>query len=130
LANTKHVKKNRLLIKARNQKINTIVTGIFFLLLIFIILLYLFPYQDVIVKIIVLVLTVMIIYDISRAGVILKAGGLGEKRALQILKKLPNNYIIFNQTDIPFYENSTRTQEIDFIIIGPTALFVVEVKNK
>jgi hypothetical protein len=72
----------------------------------------------------------MIINDISRAGEILKAGGVGEENALHILKKLPNTYIIFNQIDIPFYENSTRTQEIDFIIIGPTALFVVEVKNK
>ena len=89
VANTKFIKKNRLLIEARNQKVNTLVAGTLFLSILFIILSFLFPYQEFLVKTLIIILAILIIKDISRAGAIVKAGGIGEERALYILKKLP-----------------------------------------
>ena len=65
---------------------------------------------------------------------ILQAGAEGELRAIGAGKKplpgslayLTDHYTIFNNLVIPF-KNGTR--ELDLIVVGPKALFVVEVKH-
>jgi Nuclease-related domain len=56
----------------------------------------------------------------------LKSGVTGEKRFLKLISNLPDTYTIFN--DINFI-NENRKTHIDYVIVGPTGVFVVEVKN-
>jgi len=48
----------------------------------------------------------------------------GENQVLDILKKLPDTYIVFDSAVIP-----PLTSNLDFIVIGPTGIFTVEVKS-
>jgi Nuclease-related domain len=57
------------------------------------------------------------------------AGAQGEDIALSILKPLPDQFVIFNQMDIPNDKSGTGVNEADFIVVGPSAIFVVEIKN-
>ena len=57
---------------------------------------------------------------------ILKAGIMGEEAANGCVKMLPDSYTAFRNLTV-FYEG--RKSELDFLIVGPTGLFVVEVKN-
>ncbi|MHA1982709.1 MAG: nuclease-related domain-containing protein [Candidatus Hodarchaeales archaeon] len=130
MANIRYVTKNRLFKEAKNQQIRVFFSGMIFLTITAIILIVLLRNQVVLVQIIVIVLFLIILSEVFRAGTILRAGAKGEQNALRILNKLPKTYTIFNQVDIPFYNNSYRTQEIDYIIVGPNCIFVVEVKYK
>ena len=58
---------------------------------------------------------------------ILLAGFEGEKKALKILKQLPSEYYILNHLQIP--SRGDYTTEIDFVVIGPNRIFIVEIKN-
>ncbi len=53
----------------------------------------------------------------------------GELRALKFLRQLPDEYRILNRIRIadPTLPNGER--ELDFVVAGPTGLFLVEVKN-
>lgn len=53
-----------------------------------------------------------------------KAGMIGEELALRELLRLPNEYMIFRGIHLPKYR-----WDIDFIVVGPTGVHVVEVKN-
>jgi hypothetical protein len=130
LANLRYVTKNRLFKEARNQQIRIFLTGIMFLAIVASILTILLTNQVGLVKIIIIVFFLIILNEVSKAGTVLRAGAREEQKALKILKRLPKSYTIFNQVDIPFYYNSDRTQEIDYIIVGPNCIFVVEVKYK
>lgn len=59
----------------------------------------------------------------------LSAGAKGEDRAMQILTGLPDSFVLFNQLDIPNSKSRTGVNEADVVVCGPTAIFVVEVKN-
>ena len=51
----------------------------------------------------------------------------GEKKALKVLKNLPDNwYIISNKI---FVRQNASTREIDFIVIGERNIFVIEEKS-
>ncbi|WP_369436046.1 nuclease-related domain-containing protein [Lysinibacillus fusiformis] len=54
------------------------------------------------------------------------AGLAGEDRALQVLSELPASYSIFPDIQIVV---EGRKSQLDTIIVGPTGVFVVEVKN-
>lgn len=54
------------------------------------------------------------------------AGLAGEDRALQVLSDLPASYSIFPDIQIVV---EGRKSQLDTIIVGPTGIFVVEVKN-
>lgn len=58
-----------------------------------------------------------------------KSGYLGEKCGFKILKKLPKNFTIFNQIEIPNEYGSFKEFETDFIILGTNCLFIIESKN-
>jgi len=53
----------------------------------------------------------------------------GELRALKFLRRLSDDYLLLNRVRIadPTLPNGER--ELDFLVLGPNALFVVEVKN-
>lgn len=64
-------------------------------------------------------------------------GAIGEQKALDELKKLPNTYIIINDFRYEFkralHKKNTndwiRSIQADHLIIGPSGVFVVETKN-
>lgn len=57
------------------------------------------------------------------------AGVEGEIAALQRLKALPDEFRIFNRLQLPDPELANGRRELDFVVSGPTGLWVVEVKN-
>lgn len=59
----------------------------------------------------------------------LKAGAIGEDIALNALKGLPDSYTIYNQVDIPNKKSRTGVNEADLLVVGPQAIFVIEVKH-
>lgn len=66
---------------------------------------------------------------VFNAGSIKRAGAKGEDKALSQLKSLPDSYTIFNQVEVPNSKSKTGVTELDFVVVGPNGLFVVEVKN-
>jgi hypothetical protein len=128
LANLRYVTKNRLFKEAKNQQIRVFLSGMMFLAIAASILAVLLVDQIGLVQIIVLVLFLIVLKEVSKAGAVLRAGAKGEQKTLNILKKLPKSFIIFNQVDIPYYNNPNRTQKIDYIIVGPSKIFIIEVK--
>jgi Nuclease-related domain len=60
---------------------------------------------------------------------VLTAGAQGEDHAVSILTQLPESYTLFNQVNIPNPRSSTGVNEADLIVCGPSAVFVIEVKN-
>lgn len=57
------------------------------------------------------------------------AGVEGEASVLERLKRLPDGYLILNRVKLPDETLSNRQRELDFIVAGPTGLWIVEVKN-
>jgi len=53
-----------------------------------------------------------------------RAGRKGENSIYFTLKTLPDNFTVFQNVIIP-----DKNENIDFIVLGPTGLFTVEVKN-
>ena len=59
-----------------------------------------------------------------------QTGLYGEQKALGVLTGLPDDYVIFNQVELPFERNGIEnTVEADFVVVGPTGIFVVENKE-
>ncbi|MGK7297013.1 MAG: nuclease-related domain-containing protein [Candidatus Wenzhouxiangella sp. M2_3B_020] len=57
------------------------------------------------------------------------AGVEGEIAALDRLRAMPDDFRIFNRVQLPDVELPGGRRELDFIVTGPTGLWVVEVKN-
>ncbi|MEN6554500.1 MAG: nuclease-related domain-containing protein [Methanobacterium sp.] len=51
-------------------------------------------------------------------------GDIGEKITIRHLKKLPEEFIVFNDVNLP-----ERYGNIDHVVVGPTGIFVIETKN-
>ena len=58
-----------------------------------------------------------------------KSGYIGEKNCLKTLKKLSNDFIIFNQIEIPSKVSSYNEFETDFIVVGKNTVFIIESKK-
>lgn len=71
----------------------------------------------------------LIIYLLQNGNEILDAGAAGEDISLYALKGLPDTYTIYNQVDIPNSKSRTGFNEADLIVVGPNAVFVIEVKH-
>jgi len=63
------------------------------------------------------------------AGSIKRAGADGEDSTLSILSTLPDSYTILNQCMLPNKDSKSGHIELDFIVVGPNGVFVIEVKN-
>lgn len=57
------------------------------------------------------------------------AGVEGEAAVLERLKRLPDDYVVLNRVRLPDETLTNGERELDFIVAGPTGLWVVEVKN-
>ncbi|WP_376694849.1 nuclease-related domain-containing protein [Wenzhouxiangella sp. EGI_FJ10305] len=57
------------------------------------------------------------------------AGVEGEAAVLEQLKRLPDDFLILNRIRLPDETLTNGERELDFIVGGPTGLWVVEVKN-
>lgn len=59
-----------------------------------------------------------------------RSGMVGEEDALSMLDiTLPSEYVVFNQVMVPNPGSQTGYTEIDLVVIGPTGIFTLEVKN-
>lgn len=66
---------------------------------------------------------------VLNTGSIKRAGAEGEDSTLKLLSSLPDSYTVMNQVNIPNKESRTGHTELDFIVVGPNGVFVIEVKN-
>lgn len=57
------------------------------------------------------------------------AGVEGEVSALERLKTLPDEFVLFNRVKLPDGQLPNGWRELDFVVAGPTGLWIVEVKN-
>jgi len=57
------------------------------------------------------------------------AGIEGEVAVLERLRQLPDDYLLFNRVKLPDGQLPNGWRELDFIVAGPTGLWIVEVKN-
>ena len=57
------------------------------------------------------------------------SGHIGEKNTLKVLKKLPKEFVIFNQIEIPSEDSSFSEFESDFIVVGLNSVFIIESKR-
>ena len=69
---------------------------------------------------------IFILLKLKKQRGILLAGAEGEKRVLKLLSRLPNEFHII--TDVELIVEH-KTAQIDYIIIGPTGIFIIETKN-
>ena len=65
---------------------------------------------------------------ISLRGTSDLCGLSGERRALELLSELDDNYTLFYSVNIPPTAEA-RAAQLDIVVVGPTGLFIVEVKN-
>lgn len=57
------------------------------------------------------------------------SGAEGEEKVLRALQSLPEQFTIFNQLEIPDPSLPNGRRELDFLIVAPSGLYIVEVKN-
>jgi len=57
------------------------------------------------------------------------AGIEGEVAVLDRLQSLPDDYVVFNRVKVPDPQLPNGSRELDFILLGPGGLWVIEVKN-
>ncbi len=57
------------------------------------------------------------------------SGAEGEAKVLRALQELPDDFTIFNQLQIPDASLPNGRRELDFLVVGPSGLFIIEVKN-
>lgn len=56
-------------------------------------------------------------------------GAEGEEKVLRALTNLPDDFTIFNQLQIPDGSLPNGRRELDFLVLGPGGLHLIEVKN-
>jgi hypothetical protein len=66
---------------------------------------------------------VIVIYGYGEGGSWIK-GDIGERITSHHLKKLPKEFVVFNDVILP-----ERYGNIDHVVVGPTGIFVIETKN-
>ncbi len=57
------------------------------------------------------------------------SGVEGEVRTLKALKALPDDHVLFNQVMIPDPRLPNGERELDFIVVTPAGISIIEVKN-
>lgn len=120
MANTDYVTVNKLTLQAAASRKKVLLFGVP------VVLLSLFFFQEVSLSAF-LTMVLLIIY--LNIGAIKRAGAKGEDAALRQLMALPDDYHIFNQLCVPNEKSRTGFNELDFVVLGPNGLFVIEVKN-
>ncbi len=57
------------------------------------------------------------------------AGVEGEVAVLKQLRKLPDTFLLLNRVRLPDALLPNGERELDFVVVGPTGLWIIEVKN-
>jgi hypothetical protein len=71
-----------------------------------------------------------IFQSVRKSGsAVMLAGAAGEDHALTHLSSLPDEYTVFNQICLPDSRSITGFREADFVVLGPTGVFLVENKS-
>ncbi|MCX7981505.1 MAG: NERD domain-containing protein [Syntrophales bacterium] len=122
MANTQHIRANRLT-KEANQLIKRV---LIFGTPVVAVLCILFPAAW---WFFLLVFLIVFLNVFQNVGMIKRAGAKGEDSTLNVLATLPNSYVILNQIELPNPEDKKKFTEIDFIVIGPNGIIIIEVKN-
>lgn len=65
----------------------------------------------------------------QKSSPILLAGAAGEDLVIDLLRDLPDTFTVYNQVDIPNAKSRTGFNEADVIVVGPNAVFIIEVKH-
>lgn len=118
MANTQHVRANRLTNEAKQSRKRVLIIGA----PIVAVLCILFP----VVSWWFLIAFLIIFLN---AGTIKRAGARGEDSTLDVLATLPDSFVILNQIELPNPETKKGFTELDFIVVGSNGVFVIEVKN-
>lgn len=121
MANTRYVSANRLTAEANRSRKYVLAVGAPVAL----IAAALFPQLWWLIA----VLAILLFVPVFNSGSIKRAGAQGEDATLQVLSGLPDSYFILNQLMIPSREKRSGFAELDFVVVGPNGLFVIEVKN-
>ena len=56
-------------------------------------------------------------------------GAYGEEMAVKVLTQLPNDYVVFGGVEISQMNSKSVGEQIDVVVVGPTGIFAIEVKN-
>ena len=57
------------------------------------------------------------------------SGAKGESIVLEHLKKLDNDFVLFNRVILPDEKSKVGNRELDFIVVSRKGVYIVEVKN-
>ena len=69
---------------------------------------------------------IYIMLKLKKQRGILHSGAEGEKRVLKLLSRLPDDFYVITDIELVI---GHKTTQMDYIIVGPTGVFVVEAKN-
>jgi len=77
-------------------------------------------------KVVLLILLLSLLsYKLNRYNII-QSGRVGEKKARKVLESLNSDYTVLSNVRITF---NNKSNEVDNIVVGPTGIFIIEVKN-
>lgn len=122
MANTEYVNENRLTSKAHAQRKRAFWIGLPIVVLICLIF-------SSVWQLCLFFTTAFLMIIVSNVGLISLAGAAGEDFTLKLLSSLPDSYTILNQIYVPNSKSKTGYVELDFVVVGPNGVFVIEVKN-
>ena len=110
------------------KSITIVVIGLFFIIIFYILehFFELASYKGLLVIVLIIIPLVLLLNFIGNKSLLksfnYSQGKRGEENIWYVLKKLPNEYCVFQ--DIKMSRGN-----VDFVVLGPTGLFVVEVKS-
>ncbi len=110
------------------KSITIVVIGLFFIIIFYILehFFELASYKGLLVIVLIIIPLVLLLNFIGNKSLLksfnYSQGKRGEENIWYVLKKLPNEYCVFQDIKM-------RRGNVDFVVLGPTGLFVVEVKS-
>lgn len=124
MANMEYVTENKLTAEANEQKRSSRKSIFIWGGLLFLGSLFIQPFLSLIIF-----LFTLLAWAQQNGDQALRAGAEGEDNTIRLLRHLPDTFTIFNQVNIPNPKSKTGYNEADIIVVGPEAIFIVEVKN-
>lgn len=125
MANTQFVRENRISKEMAQEKSEYLKKVIILAVPLVLILIAIYPAGILLWAGILLVA----VFPAFKTDHIKKSGAAGEDYTLSVLKRLPAEYTIFNQLEVPDERSRTGTREMDFVVCGPNGIFVIESKS-
>lgn len=124
MANMEYVTANKLTLEADDQKRSSRKKILIGGLLIFVGSLFVHVFLSLFI-----LLFTLLAWAQQNGDEVLRVGAVGEDDAVRLLSNLPDTFTIFNQVNIPNSKSRTGYNEADIIVVGPEAIFIIEVKH-